>query len=490
VGIGILLLAGATWRVWPRHVVTPNAAVAAAARPERSLVVLPFVNMSADTGNVYFSDGLTEEITTRLAGVSELKVISRTSAMHYKGTDLPIRRIAEELGVAQVVEGSVREAGGRLRVTAQLIDARTDAHRWAETFDVEPRDVFQVQERIAREVVRALQVELTERGEQQVARQGTHDPEAYDFYRRGRHFWDMRTREANVKAKAYYQQAIARDSGYADPYAGLALAYLIDYQLHFGDASEAEYFALAKRAAERAVALDDQSSEAHTALAVSHWWHADWAGADRELRRALELNPGNAMGRSWYGLLMAGMGRLDEAVNESRLAAELDPFAVVMRPNYARALYLKRDWNRAIEQYRRAFDFSDDWFGSHTELAVVYALVGRHRDALAEATRATELAPGNSVAIANLAYVHAKAGRTAEAERVLARAKSLPEDPFYVARAYVALGQPDSAFAWLERSPWRWPHRAMRADPALDPIRADPRFIRLSERVDREMGLL
>jgi TolB-like protein/DNA-binding SARP family transcriptional activator/Flp pilus assembly protein TadD len=476
--VAVVAVGAAAWRMWPR-----------APALERSLVVLPFVDLSGDRQQEYFADGLTEEIITRLAAVPELKVISRTSAMHYKGTAAPLRRIAEELGVAHVVEGSVRHDAGRLRVTAQLIDARTDVHRWAATYDAEPRDVFQVQERIAREIVRVMQVELGSRGERRMARRGTHDAEAYDLYRRGRHFWSMRTPEGHQKAVAYYRQAIARDSTYAEPYAGLADTYLTDFQLGISGMAESDAYSRYGWAAERALALDDQSSEAHASAAILRWWRRDWPGAAREFRRAIELNPGNADARTWYALLLAGLGRVDDALDESRRAVELDPFAVIVSITLAWNHYLARDYDSAVRQYHRTLDVSRDWIPAHSQLGVVLALQGKHDEALRESMRAAELAPRSQSVLADLAFVHAKAGRSDEARRLLARLGAASGGEFHVARPHAALGQPDSAFVWLDRSAWQWPHRAARADPALDPLRGDPRFAHVSERVDRAMGV-
>jgi TolB-like protein/DNA-binding SARP family transcriptional activator/Flp pilus assembly protein TadD len=457
--------------------------------PERSIVVLPFMNMSPDRDNDYFSDGLTEEIITRLATVPDLKVISRTSAMHYKGSPEPLRQIANELDVAHVLEGSVRRSGGRLRITAQLIDAHADEHLWAASYDFEPRDVFSVQEEIAREVVRALEVELGERGRTLLARQGTDDPVAFDVYRRGRFLWSTRTKEAHEKAIEYFQQAIERDSSYADAYAGLADTYLTAFQNGLSTLPEAEVYSRVKWAAERALALDDQSADAHASFAVSLWWQRNWPGAERELRRAIELNPGHASARSWYALLLGGMGRTEEAVRESRRAAELDPLSMIISIIHAWTCYVGREYDCAVEQFGRTLEIDSAWAPAYTGLGMTYAQKGMHQPAITALSKAVELRPGNSTYRADLATVYALAGRKAEAAPLLKGAKADAWEGFHIARAYAALGEKDSAFAWFERSSWRWPHRAVRADPALDPLRADPRFDLLVQRVDREMGL-
>jgi TolB-like protein/DNA-binding SARP family transcriptional activator/Flp pilus assembly protein TadD len=476
--VAAVIIVGLTWVLWP-----------SAPAPDRSIAVLPFVNMSPSGDNEYFSDGITEEIISQLATVPTLKVISRTSAMLYKGTKKSLRQIAAELGVAHILEGSVRREGDKVRITAQLIDAAADHHLWSRSYDRNPVDVLGVQDEIAHEVGRALEVELAEASGGRATR-GTRDPEAYELYRRGRFFWAKRTREGHELAIRYYRQAIERDSSYAEPYSGLADAYLTAYQFNLSSAPEAEIYSRLRGAAERALALDDRSADAHTSFAVALWWQRDWRGAERELRRAIELNPGLVIARNWYAILLSGMGRVDEAAQQSHRAAELDPLALIIVANHAWICYVARDYDRSIEAARSAIEINDAWPPAYAYLSLAYAQKGMYDDATRAAAKAVEL--GGALLSANLgslAYVHALAGRKAEAERVLERAKMNPWEGFYIARAYVALGNSDSAFAWLDRSSWRWPHRAVRADPALDPVRSDPRFGRLSARVAKEMGI-
>ena len=472
--LAVICIVGAVWAVWPRT-----------AEPERSIVVLPFVNLSRDANNEYFSDGLTEEIITRLSAVPELKVISRTSAMHYKRSEKPLRQIADELNVAHVLEGSVRRSDGRLRITAQLIDAQADNHLWAENYDHELRDIFRVQEEIALQVVRALEVELGERERGLLAKQGTLDPEAYELYRRGRYLWGSRTKEGHERAMEYFQRAIARDSSYADAYAGMADVYLTAHLYNLSTLPEAETYSRIKWAAERALALDPESASAHTSFAIVLWWQRNWPGAEREFRRAIELNPGGA-DRGWYAVLLAGTGRADEALAGVRRSSELNPFVPTALANYGWLCYLLRDRDCTIQQDRRVLEIEPSFAQAYQRLGLVYAQGGMAEEALQAFRNAAEL---NPAFLADLAYGLAMAGHTQEALETLDRAKEKPVEPFFVGRAYVALGEPDSAFAWLERGSWQWPHRANRYDPALDPLRSDPRFAQLSERVEREMGL-
>jgi len=475
----VILVVAAVWAVRPR----------APEPQESSMAVLPFVNLSRDEDNEYFSDGLTEEIITRLSSVPELTVISRTSVMHYKGSQKSLRDIARELRVTHILEGSVRQSGGRVRISAQLIDARTDAHLWAANYDHDLRDIFRVQEEIARDVARALELELEERGRTALTRRGTSDPEAYQLYQRGRYLWNTRTRAGHEQAIEYFRRAIGRDSSYADAHAGLALTYLTAYQLNLSSLPEAEVYSRAKWAAERALALDDRSADAHTAFAASLQWQRNWPGAGREYRRAIELNPSHATAHTWYSLLLAGLGRSPEALEESRRAYELDPFAVVASSNYGWQCYVARDYDCAIAQQRRTLEIAPAWGGGHVRLGLAYAQKGMLDEAIAALRKATEVSPERPDFVADLAYVQALRGETAAALETLRRAKSQPFGAFNIARAYVALREPDSAFAWLDRSIWQWPHRAVLTDPALDPLRPDPRFARLTARVEREMGI-
>ena len=475
----VVLVAVALWTIGP----------GLSQPPERSIAVLPFINFSSEADDESFNDGLTEEIISALASVPELRVISRTSAMHYKGAQQALPEIARELGVAHILEGSVRKSGGRVRISAQLIDARADEHLWAENYESDLGDVFRVQEQIARQVVRALEVELGDRDGATLVRQGTKDPEAYQLYRRARYLWNTRTKEGHQRAIEYYRQAIARDSSYADAYAGLADTYLTAWQLNLSDLSEREAYARARSAAARALALDERSADAHVAVAASLQAQGDWLGTEREHRRAIALNPSHATAHTWLSLLLAGMGRQREAVEASRRAYELDPFALVPSSNYGWQCYLARNYDCAIDQYRRTLEVSPSYGRTHARLGVAYAQKGMLDEAVPALKRAVELHPERPDFLADLAYVEALRGETATAREALGRAKREEFEAFNIGRAYVALREPDSAFAWLERSHWQWPHRAVLSDPGLDPIRSDPRFARLVARVEGEMGI-
>ncbi len=474
----LLVIAAGAFALWPR-----------ATDPDNSIVVLPFTNLSPEQDVEFFSDGLTEEIITRLAAIEGLKVISRTSAMHYKGTTKPLPVVAQELQVAHVLEGSVRHEAGRVRISAQLIDARGDGHVWAQNYEYKLDDTFRVQEDIASEVARALAVKLSATARKQLAKLGTRDAQAYELYHRGRFLWNTRTEPGHEQAIAYFEQAIARDSNFAEAYSGLADVYLTGYQLSILRVSEPEAYGRIKWAAERALALDEESADAHTSFSLALWWQRNWPGTERELKRAIELNPGHATARTWYTLLLGGMGRMEEAFRQSRAAYEIDPYGVVVTSNHGWLCYLMRNYDCAIQYFERSTELSTSWPQGYRALALVYAQKGLHEQALATMKKAMELGPRRYDFIGDLAFVQARAGQPALARETLGRAKQTPLEPFTIGRAHVALGELDSAFVWLERASWRFPHRAYRQDPALDPVRKDPRFARLDLRIEREMGL-
>ena len=317
---------------------------------------------------------------------------------------------------------------------------------------------------------------------------GTRDPQALELYRRGRNLWSTRSKDAQEQAVTFYLKAIERDSTFADAYAGLADVYLTMYQLGYSSFSEQETYTHIKHAAERAVALDDRSAEAHTAMASVFWWQKNWPAVEREYLRVLELNPAHVGARAWYAVLLTGMGRLQDARAQSRRAHELDPYAIIISITYGWTSHLMRDYDGAIAQYKRTLEINDAWAPAHAQMGYSYSQKRMHDLAIREVSRAYELVP-NSEHSADLAMVYARAGRKIEALQFLERAKRGEIAALPVARAYAALGEPDSAFAWLDRCTWNWPHRGVLADPGLDPLRADARFAQLTARVRREMGL-
>jgi serine/threonine-protein kinase len=457
--------------------------------PARSIVVLPFANLSGTGERDYFSDGLTDEIITGLATVPGLTVIGRTSAMRYASSVAPIPDIARELGVASVLHGTLRREGNRARVTAQLVDARHERVLWANTYDSELDDTLGVQERIARDVVRALEIEFRGAGGAMIVRRGTRNAAALEAYQRGRFHWNRRTKADVVAAIAYFERAIAADSAYGDAYSGLADALLVQWQLRQVDTPEEEVRRRYVWAAERAISLDEGSADAHTSFATALWWQGNWPGAEREFRRAIALNPNHSGALHWYSLLLPGFGRLDEARGLSRRSLDLDPYAPMTVVSYSWHCTLIGDWDCALEYATRALELNPEWVGGHMLKARATAKLGRRDEAIAAARQALALMP-DATRRAELAYVLATVGNREAARAELDSLRAIaPTDAVVLARALAALGETDSAFAVLDRASWTWPHRSTIYEPGLDPLRTDPRMEALRVKVEREMGV-
>lgn len=443
-----------------------------------SVAVLPFANRSSDPENVYFVDGIHDDILTHLAKLEDLKLISRTSVMRYRDTDKSIREIGEELGVATVLEGGVQRSGTRVRVTVQLIDAASDDHLWAESYDEEltAANVFAIQSDVARQIARALQATLTPEVGARMGQRPTESLEAYDLYVQGRFLLNTRQYENMHASVDRFREAIVLDPAYASAYVGIADAHLVMWSwdiIPFEDA-EPEI----RASLETALEIDPRLGEAHIARALylSHMSRR-WDEADREYRQGLELVPGYANAHHWYALYLIEVGRFDEARVEIRRAGELDPLSQIISTNTGWVEYFARDYEAAISQYRRALERDPDFQYTWVLLADAYSMSGRHEEAIAAARRSLEIDPNDGNYPMWLAFVLARAGQTEEARR-LAKQEADTSDPTRVAMVYVALDEPEEAFAWLDRalaaeSPFLV---EMAVDPRWDPIREDPRF--------------
>jgi TolB-like protein len=441
----------ALWGVVAAGLLLFQGGGSAASDGHKSVAVLPFSNMSGDPENEYFSDGITDDIITQLSKIADLKVISRTSVMQYKGTEKNLRQIGEELGVATILEGGVRKVGDRVRINAQLVNASSDAHLWAETYDRELTDIFAIQGDVAQQIASALRSTLTPDEQERLRRHPTDNLQAYELYIQGRFFWNRRTVQDIQRAIELFERATELDSTYALAYAGLADTYLTLYSWNWMPWADA--YPQADRTLRRALELDPLLPEAHASRAVLLEQQLDRAGAEAEYLRAIELAPGYAPAHHWYALMLANLGRFDEARAEILAAAELDPLAPIIGTNVGQAFFLARDYDAAIAQLEATIE-------SEPAFQYAWVLLGR-------------------------AYLE-RAGQSEEANRIVE--ENTHGDRTRVALVYVAAGDAERAFEWLERahadqSPFL---HELKVEPGYDPIRSDPRFGELLRRMRLE----
>ncbi len=457
--------------------------------PAKSIAVLPFENLSRDPDNAYFTEGVQEEILTRLAKIADLKVISRTSTQHFKSSPADLRQIAKELGVANILEGSVQKAADQVRVNVQLINALTEAHLWADTYDRKLTDIFAVESDIATTIAETLQAKLTGSEKSAIAKRPTANTEAYELYLKGRFFWNKRTGADLRTAIEYFNQALGKDPSYALAYAGLADSYGL---LHvYGAASPADSQPQAKAAAKKALELDDTLAEAHTSLAkVLNRYDFDLERSLKEFERAIQLNPNYATAHQWYsnGPLLA-FGQFDRAIAEGKRAVELDPLSLVINADLGQDYFIARRYDEAIAQLRKTIEMDPRFYLAHWDLGQVWQLKGQLNEAIAEYRKAVELNDDPFV-LALLGQAYARAGQREEAQKILARlseeAKSRYVHAYSFALMYLALGDKERAIDEMERA---YRERAggdvswIRVDPLLDDLRGNPRFEALVQKV-------
>ena len=460
-----------------------------AAIPAKSIAVLPFDNLSRDPENAYFSEGIQDEILTRLAKIAELKVISRTSTQRFKSSPNDLRQIAQQLGVANILEGSVQKTNDQVRVNVQLINAATDAHLWAETYDRKLTDIFAVESEIARAVAETLQARLTGTAEHVLASRPTENPEAHQLYLKGRFFWNKRTTENIRKAIDYFQQAIAKDPAYALAYAGLGDAHAILPIYAFTAPNEDVPAALA--AARKAVALDDSLAEAHTSLANALLFNMQLAAAEPEFRRALELNSNYATAHQWYGECLQGEGRFAEAVAELQRAQELDPLSLIINASYGCVLGEAGRHDEAVAQMHKTLDIDPTFWVAHEILGGILEEKGYLTGAAAEYQKSMQRywTPNGA---ARLASVNARLGKKAEARKTLddltTQSRQHWVSPYPRAVLHLALDEKEEALQLLEKSLdersifLQGDYGSPKTDKRLDPLRGDPRFQKLVER--------
>src|SRR6266536_2749504 len=433
---------------------TPRQSEAATVS-QKSIAVLPFDNLSRDPDNAYFSEGVQDEILTRLAKVADLKVISRTSTQHFKSTPDNLPQIAKQLGVAHILEGSVQKANDQVRVNVQLINALTDAHLWADTYDRKLTDIFAVETEIAKTVADMLQAKLTGSEQHVIAARPTANSEAHQLYLKGRFFWNKRTGNDLQKSIDYFEQAIAADPNYALAYAGVADGYV--WLPGYTAGTPRDSYPKAKAAAKKALALDNTLAAARKSLAIAIWlYDLDSSQANREFQRAIELNPNYAIAHQQYGnITLSALGRFDDAIAEGKRAVELDPLSLVINTDLGSNYSYARRYDEAIAQLRKTLEMDAGFYIAHIVLGQALDAKGARDAAIVEYQKARALNDDPSV-LGVLARAYGLSGNKLEAEKILDQLKELSKQRYVAAYSfalvYLGLGDKEQALRWLEQS--------------------------------------
>jgi len=475
---------GLGWFYWRRRPTTPVGPVI------RSLAVLPLQNLSADPSQEYFADGMTEELIGQLSKIHGLRVISRTSAMHFKNTQLSVPEIAKTLGADAIVEGSVIREGSQVRVHAQLIRGATDEHIWAGEYEREYQSILVIQEDVARTIAQHIEISLTPQEQVDLAGARVVDPQVLESYLKGRYYFNQRTEDSLNKSVAYFQQAIAKDPSYALADCGLADAYaLLGFR---GGVPSKDALSRAKAAALKAIELDDTLGEPHASLAfIAETYEWDWAKAEREYKRALELNPGDARTHHWYAGYLMYVGRFDEGIAEARRARDLDPLSLPVNNALAGRLLVAGRVDEALQQLRETLEMNPHFAPAHQTLGWAYLNKGKHEEAIQEFQQALKLSGTDDTDIMlDLGFAYAAAGNQEQARKILAKLKELRQQGLVpsgsIAILYGALGDLNQAFAWLDKAyDERDPELTYVKVPGrrFEPLRHDARFQQLVHRI-------
>jgi TolB-like protein/DNA-binding winged helix-turn-helix (wHTH) protein/Tfp pilus assembly protein PilF len=450
-----------------------------------SLAVLPLTNLSGDANQDYFTDGLTDELTTRLAKISALRVISRTSVMHYKGGTKTAPEIARELNVDALLVGSVLRSGDTVRISAQLIQARSDKNLWAESYERDLHDILALQADVARTVAEQIKIQVTPQESEKVFTAGTVNPEAYDSYLKGNYYWGKFTVASMRKALFYYQQAIDKDPNYALAYVGLANAY---HELW--DAPPKEIIPKSRAASEKALQLDEGLAEAHSSLGWVKWiYYWDWAGAEVEFQRALQLNPNSWGAHGMHAEYLDSMGRFGEAAKERAIAKQISPVEPILYQNSGEHFLYTREFDKAIDQYKEALELDPTFANAHFGLAQAYALKGMRKESVEHYEQAAIL-DGDPKLASKVRAAYAQSGYQGATRVVLEDGRlkrstghwaSFTDDAYW----HITLGEKDLALTALDQAVRDREQgvTALEVDPSFDSVRSDPRFQRLMHRV-------
>lgn len=486
--VGLASVGAYSWTRVPES--TAGSGPGEGAGAVRSIAVLPFSGVGGGDSR-YFSEGITEELLNTLSQVPQLRVAARTSSFSFQGQDVTLDSIARALRVGYLLEGSVRAAGDRVRISVRLVDASSGSPLWSHTYDREAEDVLAVQEEISVAIANALQVQLAGGDASRFTRSRSVNPEAYELYLRGRHLIRQRVPERFVRAIESFQAAVQRDPAFAAAYSGLADAYALSEDA--GVLRREEAFPKALAAAQRALELDELQAEAHTSLGHIYFHQKDWEAGEKAYRRALELNPSYATASHWYGNLLLATNRPAEALRQISRAYELDPLSPPLTALRGSALYYARQFEPAVTWYQERLQTNPDDVDLHNWLARVYLASGNPAAAIAPMRRVLELIPPEESDVwarAQLAAAHAAAGQREEARRILREIEAMP--PNYgaasrLAMAYGYLGDLERAFHWLEAAvehdDWTVPY--LRMIPLMDPLRHDPRFEQIVRRTEQ-----
>jgi TolB-like protein/tetratricopeptide (TPR) repeat protein len=489
IALTIVLAVVATGLLIFQFIRARSTSPSAATISNKSIAVLPFDNLSGDPQNAYFSEGVQDEILTRLAKIAELKVISRTSTQRFKSSPNDLRQIAQQLGVANILEGSVQKANDQVRVNVQLINALTDAHLWADTYDRKLTDIFAVETEIAKTVADMLQAKLTGSEQHVIAARPTENTEAHQLYLKGRFFWNKRTGSDLKRSIDYFEQASAADPSYALAYAGVADAYALLPGYSGGNPGDCYPKAIA--AAKKALELDDTLAEARTSLALALWYYDfDFSQANREFQRAIEVNPNYASAHQQYGNnTLSAAGRFNDAIAEGKRALELDPLSLVINADLGVDYYWARRYDEAIAQLRKLLEMDPGYYYAYVTLGEALEAKGAHDAAIPEYQKAREL-NDDPLVPALLAHAYGLSGNKVEAEKILDQLKVLSKaryvGAYSFALAYLGLGNKEEALRWIEQS---YQDRAgadigwIRVDSLFDPLHGDPRFEAVAEKI-------
>jgi adenylate cyclase len=457
---------------------------------DQSIAVLPFVDMSPAKDQEYFSDGMSEELLNLLSKIPTLKVISRTSSFFFKGKNLDVRKIGENLGVGNILEGSIRKSGNTIRITAQLIEVRNGTHLWSETYDREMKDVFALQDEISKMIVDILKIELTGKHASQLARGFTKNTEAYEDYLKGRYHWNMRTDDGIKKAIGYFEDAIKKDSNYAAAYAGLADTYLtlFDYDLMSIDESTSK----AKDAAQRALKINPMLAEAHNSLAHINLHEWKWESAEKGFQKAIELDPAYVLAHHWYALCLTAIGKSNEAVNEMKKARELDPLSTRINADLGMAYLAARKFDEAIDQEKNTIELNPKASGAFWIRGMAYQQKKMFGEAIKDYRYALELSPEDQNYLAALGHVYASSGNTSAARNILdtlfALNKKEHVSPFFIALVYAGLNDKEKGLEWLEKAyeEKSGSVRYLKMEPRLQNLRNEPRYSALMKKIGLE----